>query len=87
MTGMPVLAPRRKVGPRPDDHALALAAVDGDGHAFALLYDRHERRAFNLAYRITGTEQDAADATQDAFVKVLKRLPAMPGRDLDFITG
>lgn len=81
---MPVLAPRRKVGLRSDDHALALAAVEGDGAAFALLYDRHERRAFNLAYRITGSEQDAADATQDAFVKVLERLPAMRGRDLDF---
>ena len=66
------------------DEALAKAAVAGDCAAFAELYDRHEHRAFNLAYRICGTREDAADATQDAFVKVLVRLPAMAGRKLDF---
>jgi RNA polymerase sigma factor (sigma-70 family) len=66
------------------DEALARAAVDGDSAAFAELYDRHERRAFNLAYRITGTREDAADATQEAFLKVLARLPRMSGRRLDF---
>lgn len=66
------------------DEALAKAAVAGDCTAFAELYDRHARRAFNLAHRICGTREDAADATQEAFVKVLVRLPAMAGRDLDF---
>ena len=70
--------------PAADDEALARAAVAGDGAAFAQLYDRHERRAFNLAYRITGTREDAADATQEAFVKLLARLPRMAGRKLDF---
>ncbi|MFP5361822.1 MAG: RNA polymerase sigma factor [Thermoleophilia bacterium] len=66
------------------DSQLAAAALDGDGAAFAELYDRHERRAFNLAYRITGTRENAADATQEAFVRLLARLPAMTGRELDF---
>ena len=70
--------------PPTDDEALARAAVDGDCAAFAELYDRHEHRAFNLAYRICGTREDAADATQEAFVKVLARLPHMAGRELDF---
>ena len=34
-------------------------------------------RAFNLAYRITGSQEDAADATQDAFLNVLERLPKL----------
>jgi RNA polymerase sigma factor (sigma-70 family) len=66
------------------DETLARAAVAGDSDAFAELYDRHERRAFNLAYRITGTREDAADATQEAFLKVLARMPRMAGRKLDF---
>ncbi|HEV2785642.1 MAG TPA: RNA polymerase sigma factor, partial [Solirubrobacteraceae bacterium] len=70
--------------PHTGDERLARAAADGDCAAFAKLYDRHEHRAFNLAYRICGTREDAADATQEAFVKVLARLPALTGRDLDF---
>ena len=45
--------------------------------AFAALYDRHERRAYNLCYRITGSADDAADATQETFLKVLERLPSL----------
>ncbi len=63
---------------------LARSAIAGDGAAFAELYDRHERRAFNLAYRITGSREDAADATQEAFLKMLARLPRLGDRELDF---
>ena len=66
------------------DSELAAAAIAGDGTAFATLYDRHERRAFNLAYRITGSRDDAADATQEAFLKMLARLPRLKDRELDF---
>ena len=66
------------------DPDLARAAIGGDGMAFAALYDRHERRAFNLAYRITGSREDAADATQEAVLKLLARLPALADRELDF---
>jgi len=48
------------------------------------LYDRYERQAYNLCYRITGSRDDAADATQETFLKVLERLPGLAGRDLNF---
>jgi RNA polymerase sigma factor (sigma-70 family) len=63
---------------------LAQRAAAGDGDAFAELYGRYERRAYNLCYRILGSEDDAADATQEAFVNVLRRLPKLEGRDLAF---
>ena len=66
------------------DAELVQAAIAGDGDAFAALYDRHERRALNLAYRITGSRDDAADATQEAVLKLLARLPGLAGRELDF---
>jgi RNA polymerase sigma-70 factor (ECF subfamily) len=67
-----------------EERRLAERAVAGDGDAFAELYGRYERRAYNLCLRIVGSEDDAADATQEAFVNVLKRLPKMEGRDLAF---
>ena len=57
-----------------EERKLAERAVAGDGDAFAELYGRYERRAYNLCLRIVGSEDDAADATQEAFVNVLKRL-------------
>jgi RNA polymerase sigma-70 factor (ECF subfamily) len=67
-----------------DEERLARAAAAGDGGAFATLYERYERRAYNLAYRLTASEDDAADAVQDAFVKVLRRLPKLEDRELAF---
>ncbi len=66
------------------DTVLARRAAKGDAAAFATLYDRHERRAYNLCYRITGSAEDAADATQETFLKVLERLPSLSGRELHF---
>jgi RNA polymerase sigma factor (sigma-70 family) len=67
-----------------DESALARRAAGGDGDAFAELYELHESRVFNLCYRILGSRDDAADAAQDAFVGVLRRLPQMADRDLAF---
>ena len=79
---------RLREGQRPqasDEEAwLARRAAAGDGAAFTTLYDRYERRAYNLCYRITGSRDDAADATQETFVKVLERLPHLTGRELQF---
>jgi RNA polymerase sigma factor (sigma-70 family) len=70
--------------PTDEEQRLAAAAAAGDGDAFATLYERYEQRAYNLAYRITGSEEDAADAVQDAFLGVLRRLPAREGGELAF---
>jgi RNA polymerase sigma-70 factor (ECF subfamily) len=67
-----------------EERRLAQAAAAGDGNAFATLYERYEQRTYNLAYRITGSESDAADAVQEAFLGVLQRLPDLDGRELAF---
>jgi RNA polymerase sigma-70 factor (ECF subfamily) len=66
------------------DEELARRAATGDHAAFAELYDRYERSAYNLCYRITGSAEDAADATQETFLKVLERLPGLRDRELNF---
>lgn len=68
-----------------DEATLARRAAGGDGQAFAELYDAYESRILNFCLRLCGNREDAADATQDAFVKVLQRLPSIPAdRELNF---
>jgi RNA polymerase sigma-70 factor (ECF subfamily) len=42
----------------------------GDARAFELLYDRHGRAAFSLAYRMVGNRVNAEDITQEAFLSI-----------------
>lgn len=66
------------------EELLTARAIAGDRDAFAALYERYERRVYNVCYRILGSPEEAADATQDAFANVLRRLPRMSGRELSF---
>ena len=56
--------------------ALIAAAAEGSLRAFEELYRRHSRRICRLALRVTGSEQDAADATQEAFVAAFRGIGA-----------
>jgi RNA polymerase sigma-70 factor (ECF subfamily) len=67
-----------------DDGGLQAAAIGGDGHAFAALYDRHERRVYGFCLRMLGSPIDAADATQETFLRMLEGHPALDGRELNF---
>lgn len=67
-----------------EEARLARAAAAGDGDAFATLYERYARRAHNLAQRLSGSEHDAADAVQEAFLNVMRRLPELDHRELAF---
>lgn len=61
------------------DEELVRSYLSGDRAAFAALVDRHERRVYNIALRMTGSEEDARDATQDAFLTVLRKLSSFRG--------
>jgi len=61
------------------DEDLVRRFLSGDRAAFATLVERHERRVYNLALRMTGREEDARDATQEAFLTVLRKLSSFRG--------
>ena len=63
----------------PRDEDLVRRFQAGDAGAFATLVERHERRVYNLALRMTGREEDARDATQDAFLAALRKLHTFRG--------
>jgi RNA polymerase sigma-70 factor, ECF subfamily len=52
-----------------DEDVLALVE-GGDERAFELLYDRHARVAYSLAYRLLGDAASAEDLVQDAFLAI-----------------
>jgi RNA polymerase sigma-70 factor (ECF subfamily) len=61
------------------DEDLVRRCLGGDRSAFGVLFERHERRVYNLALRMTGCEEDARDATQDAFLTALRKLASFRG--------
>jgi len=64
-----------------DSDAVAVArAQAGDQDAFGLLVERHSIRLFQLAYRMTGNEQDAEDVVQEAFLRAYKQLNRFEAR-------
>jgi RNA polymerase sigma-70 factor (ECF subfamily) len=66
-------------GDEPTDRELVDRHLGGDRVAFAVLVRRHERKVYNLAYRVLGREEDARDASQDAFLTVLRKLSQYRG--------
>jgi RNA polymerase sigma-70 factor (ECF subfamily) len=57
-----------------DDAAAVAQARGGDSEAFRLLVDRHSRKVFRLAHRMTGNTHDAEDVVQEAFLKAYRGL-------------
>jgi RNA polymerase sigma-70 factor, ECF subfamily len=64
----------------PTDEDLVRRYVRGDRAAFGTLVERHEGRVYNLAYRMLGRPEDAADATQEVFLICLRKLGGFQGR-------
>jgi RNA polymerase sigma-70 factor, ECF subfamily len=62
-----------------DAHDVILAQ-GGDEPAFRRLVERHGRGVFQLAYRLTGSEPDAEDVVQDAFLKACRELKRFESR-------
>lgn len=68
-----------------DDTTLALAAAGGDAGAFATLLTRQYDRLFRLCFRLTGSQADAEDLTQDICAALPAKLRGFKG-DASFTT-
>jgi RNA polymerase sigma-70 factor (ECF subfamily) len=62
-----------------DDAALVDAALGGDTSAFDALVTRHRRSVYQVCYRFVNHHEDAADLTQDTFVRAWKALGTFRG--------
>jgi RNA polymerase sigma-70 factor (ECF subfamily) len=52
---------------------------DGNAGAFDIIVERHQGRVYNLCLRVLGDPDEAADASQDAFVAAIRKLHTFRG--------
>jgi RNA polymerase sigma-70 factor, ECF subfamily len=68
---MPPTDPARtgtRTAPLPDEAAVVARAMAGDRSAFTQLMEHYQSACYGLAWRLLGDADQAADATQDAFI-------------------
>ncbi|MDD2481440.1 MAG: sigma-70 family RNA polymerase sigma factor [Lutispora sp.] len=53
---------------------LVAKSKKGNLDAFEELISAYERKAYNIAYRMMGNEEDAKDMAQEAFIKIYKSI-------------
>jgi RNA polymerase sigma-70 factor, ECF subfamily len=62
-----------------DDIELVVASKAGNQDAFAQLVQRHQRRVFNLVFRMLQQYEEANEVTQETFLAAWQGLPAFRG--------
>jgi RNA polymerase sigma-70 factor (ECF subfamily) len=58
-----------------DDPGLVALCQQGRRAAFDVLVERHRRPVYQLCYRFVGNHEDAADLSQDVFLRAYRALP------------
>jgi RNA polymerase sigma-70 factor (ECF subfamily) len=73
LPGVPGRSPlRESVDPAADLDAIKRLAA-GDADALALLYDRHSRLVYSLAFRVLGDTLEAEEVVQDVFAQAWRQ--------------
>jgi len=65
---------------RIDDAVLVQRCRRGDSEATERLILRYQNRVYNIIYRMCGNADDAAELTQDTFVKVIENIDRFAGK-------
>jgi RNA polymerase sigma factor (sigma-70 family) len=58
----------------PDEATLVVRVREGDAEALGALFDLHGTMGYRVAYRLTGTKEDAEDVVQDVFCALPRAL-------------
>ena len=64
---------------REQEAAVIQAVLDGNINAYELLVKEYEKNVYNLALRMVGNSEDAADMSQEAFIKAYNSLTSFRG--------
>jgi RNA polymerase sigma-70 factor (ECF subfamily) len=71
--------PTNRTPPLPDEAAVIARAAAGDRTAFAQLMQHYQSACYGLAWRLLNDADQAADATQEAFVHAYKAIATYRG--------
>lgn len=62
------------------DGAAIERTIAGDGDGFRVLVERYSQIVFRLAYRMTGSAEDAEDVVQETFLRAYRAISTYDGR-------
>jgi RNA polymerase sigma-70 factor (ECF subfamily) len=79
MADLPEPTAGTRTQPLPDEAAVIARAADGDRTAFAQLMEHYQSACYGLAWRLLGDPDQAADATQDAFIHAYRAMGSYRG--------
>ena len=83
-TGVPVLntpsiVEQQPIQPDANDFSLCQLAAGGNLAAFELLYQRYHRRTYSLCLRMTNSQTEAEDLTQEVFIQLFRKIGSFRG--------
>ncbi len=64
---------------REEEYAVICRVQSGDANAFEALVTAYQKQVYNLALRTVGNAEDAADMTQEAFLRAYRSLGSFRG--------
>jgi len=79
MADAPEKTPAHRTQPLPDEAAVIARAASGERTAFAQLMEHYQSACYGLAWRLLRDPDQAADATQDAFIHAYKAIDSYRG--------
>jgi len=79
MTDAPERTSANRTPPLPDEAAIIARAAAGDRLAFTQLMEHYQSACYGLAWRLLSDADQAADATQDAFIHAYKAMRSYRG--------
>ena len=74
-----LLSAEKSFDPAAPDIDLCRLAADGNLAAFEVLYQRYHRRTYSLCLRMTSSQTEAEDLTQEVFIQLFRKVGSFRG--------